>query len=202
MAVDLVGRGAERDPLSHEPALAVDGAQRLDRQFEHLGDLVLAEHPLEALLDQPDERIDRVVGDEGRRRLERAEQVDGAGRQADLLVRLAQGGRAQVRVLVIAAAAGERDLAGVAAEVRAALGEDGVQCAGGVEVEGDEDGGLLGAGDGDPRRRLRLQEGGVQRGRELRARRQVSSTRSSKKTSPSSVRCTGHLAAITWSFST
>ncbi len=107
-----------------------------------------------------------------------------------------------MRILVVAAAAGEGDLARVALELSAALGEDGVEGAAPIQEERNQDGGRLGAGDVDPRRRRRLQEGGAQRGRELRAGRQVSSTRSSKNTSPSSVRCTGHLAAITWSFST
>ena len=78
-------------------------------------------------LDQPDERIDGVVGGDRRRRLQRADQLDGVGRQADLLLGLAQRGQAQVGLVVVLAAAGERDLAGVAAQVVAAAGEDGVQ---------------------------------------------------------------------------
>jgi hypothetical protein len=51
-------------------------------------------------------------------------QLDRGRVEADLLLRLAQRRRRQVGVAVVAAAAGERDLAGVAAQIRAALGED------------------------------------------------------------------------------
>jgi hypothetical protein len=54
-----------------------------------------------ARLDQPDERIDRVVRGDRRRGLQGAEQLDAVGLQADLLVGLAQRGRRQVGVLGI-----------------------------------------------------------------------------------------------------
>ena len=112
-------------------------------------------------------------------------------------MRLAQRGRREVRVLGVAAAAGERDLARVALEVVAALGEDGVELAALVEVERGEDGGLGAAVDVDGQRRFRREQGAAELLRECGPGPQASSTRSSNTTSPSSVRCTGHLFAIT-----
>ena len=117
-------------------------------------------------------------------------------------MRLAQRGRGQVGVLGVAAAARERDLAGVALEVLAALGEDRVQLARGIEVERSEDRGLGAAVDVDRERSLGRQQRAAQLLGECGPGPQASSTRSSKKTSPSSVRWTGHFAAITRSFST
>ena len=51
-------------------------------------------------------------------------QLDPRRVQADLLLRLAQRGRAEVGIAGISAATGERDLTGVPAQVSAALGED------------------------------------------------------------------------------
>ena len=51
-------------------------------------------------------------------------ELDPRGVEGDLLLRLAQRGRRQVGVVVVVAAAGEGDLAGMAAQVRPALGED------------------------------------------------------------------------------
>ena len=124
------------------------------------------------------------------------------GRQADLLVRLAQGGRGEVGVLGVAAAARERDLARVALEVVAALGEDEMRLARGVDVQRGEDRGLGAAVDVDRQRGLGRQQRAAQLLGQCRPGPQASSTRSSKKTSPSSVRWTGHFAAITRSFST
>jgi hypothetical protein len=61
-------------------------------------------------------------------------------RQADLLVGLAQRGLQQV-LAGVAAAAGERDLASVAAQVVLALGEDKARGLG-PAVHGDQDSGL------------------------------------------------------------
>ena len=83
------------------------------------------------------------------------------------------------------------------AQVGAALGEDGVQRAGGVEVERNEHRRVLRAGYRELDRLGGIEQDAAQRGRHFAARRQTSSTRSSKSTSPSSVRWTGHLAAIT-----
>src|SRR3954451_2855459 len=62
VALDLVGMGLERHPAPHHPALAGAGDEVVERELEHLGDLGLAEHPLEPGLDHAHERIDRVVG--------------------------------------------------------------------------------------------------------------------------------------------
>ena len=202
MLADLVRVGAERHALAHQPPLAVRGAHRLQRQLEHVGDLGLRQHPREPGLDQPDERIDGVVGDERRRGRERADDLDGVGRQPDLLVRLAQRGRREVRVLGVAAATGERDLTRVALEVVAALGEDEMRFAVLVEVERGEDGGLGAAVDVDGQRGIGREKCAAELLRECGPGPQTSSTCSSNRTSPSSVRCTGHLAAMTRSFST
>ena len=58
-------------------------------------------------------------------------------------------------------------------------------------------GGAARAGDGQPHRGRRVEQRAAQRRREVRARAQATSTCSSKLTSPSSVRWTGHLAPIT-----
>ena len=120
--------------------------------------------------------------------------VDLGGRQPDLLVRLAQR-RVEQRLVRVAAAAGERDLAGMAAQVVAAAGEDRVQRAARILEQRHEDGRVLAAVHVHRRGLVRLEE----HGGELSGGAQASSTRSSNATSPSSVRCTGHLAAITCS---
>jgi hypothetical protein len=68
-------------------------------------------------------------------------ELDHRGIQADLLLRLAQGGGGEVGVLLVAAAAGEGDLAGVAAQVGAALGEDEARLLG-PAVERQQDRGV------------------------------------------------------------
>ena len=62
MAARLVRRGAEGDAPPHQPALAVAGAQLLQRQLEHLVDLGLLQHPGEAGLDHADELRDLYNG--------------------------------------------------------------------------------------------------------------------------------------------
>ena len=74
--------------------------------------------------DRADERVDHVVRRERRRSRQRAEQAHIRAGQADLLLRLAQRGHAQVGVARVAASAGKGDLARVAAQVRAAPGEN------------------------------------------------------------------------------
>ena len=195
VAARLVRRGAEGDAPPHQPALTVAGAQLLQRQLEHLVDLGLLHHPGEPCLDHADERIDRVVGDEGRRRRQGADHAHRVGRQADLLVRLAQR-RVEQLLAVVAPAAGERDLARVAAQVVPAAREDGVQPAVALE-HGNQHGGVAAAVHVHGQRLLgRDQDRG-----QLVGDAQASSTRSSNMTSPSSVRWTGHLAAITRSLS-
>ena len=90
-------------------------------------------------------------------------------RQADLLLGLAQRGQPQVGLVVVLAPAGERDLAGVAAQVVAAAGEDGVQLAAG-DVERDEHGGVDAAVDVERRGLPGVEEDRAQRARELSAR--------------------------------
>ena len=82
------------------------------------------------------------------------DQLDVVRRQADLLLGLAQRGLAQVLVRLVLAPAGERDLAGVPAQVRAALGEHGDQVVA-LEVERHQHGRVGGAaGRVEPRRLL------------------------------------------------
>ncbi|HSS34231.1 MAG TPA: hypothetical protein VLL27_13220 [Solirubrobacterales bacterium] len=57
--------------------------------------------------DEADKRVDQVVGDEGRDRQQRPAQLDVAGVEADLLLRLPQRRRRQVGVAGVAAAARE-----------------------------------------------------------------------------------------------
>ena len=135
--------------------------------------------------------------------------VDGLARQPDLLLGLAQRGVAQVllALLDVLATAGEGDLAGVPAQVVAAAREDGVQLA--VQhVQRHEHGGVDAAVHVEVRRLLGVEEARPQRvdgDGHARARRYTGltiSTRSSNMTSPSSVRWTGHFAAITMRRST
>jgi hypothetical protein len=71
-----------------------------------------------------DEGVDAIAGGEGIGRRQGLAELDLAWVEADLLLRLAQGGRAEVGVAGVVAAAGKGDLAGVAAQVGAPLGED------------------------------------------------------------------------------
>ena len=100
----------------------------------------------------------------------------------------------QVGVLGVAAAARERDLPGVTAQVGAPPREDGVRLLVGVEKQRHEHrcGYLVG--------KLGQEVSAQALGRVCRA--GTRTTCSSNMTSPSSVRCTGHLAAITRSRST
>jgi hypothetical protein len=103
--------------------------------------------------DPADEGVDPEPGDECRGRGEGAADVDFARRQGDLLLGLAQRGGDQIGVVGVAAAARERDLAGVAAEVCAALGEDQPRAVG-PAVERQQDGGVGLAADLDRPRLL------------------------------------------------
>jgi hypothetical protein len=143
--------------------------RRAQRHLHHLGDLVGRGPPLAAGLDEPDEGIDRVVGGDGGRRLQRADELDRAGRQADLLLGLAQGGQPQVGLVVVLAPAGERDLARVAAQVLAPAGEDRVQLAAG-DVERHEHGGVDAAVDVQRGGLPGVEEDRAQRLRQLSAR--------------------------------
>jgi hypothetical protein len=68
--------------------------------------------------------VDLVVGDEGPDRRQGADQLDARGVETDLLLGLTEGGEMELLRGVVAAAAGKGDLARVAAEVGATLGED------------------------------------------------------------------------------
>ena len=71
---DLVGVGAERHPAADQPPARVAAAHVASSGSSSTSATsASADDPLEAGLDQPDERIDRVVGDERRRRLQRAD---------------------------------------------------------------------------------------------------------------------------------
>jgi hypothetical protein len=155
---DLVDVRLKRPPAPDQALERVPGGEVVERELEHGVDLGLVRDPLEARLDQPDERVDRVVGDERPDRGERADDVDALRRQPDLLVRLAQRGLDQALARV-AAPAGEGDLPGVAAQVGAALGQDRVQAAGVMEQR-DEDGRVRpSAADFQCERLLRGEEG-------------------------------------------
>ena len=67
--------------------------------------------------------MDLVVGHEGADRWQGADDFDALARKANLLLGLSQGGVEQLLVPV-APPAREGDLAGVAVQIRAALGED------------------------------------------------------------------------------
>jgi hypothetical protein len=88
--------------------------------------------------DEADEGVDAEVGDEGRGRRQRPDQLDPARGEGDLLLGLAQRRRRQVGVDLVLAAAGEGDLAGVAPQVLPPLGEDQPRLLG-PAVEGEED---------------------------------------------------------------
>src|SRR6266545_799235 len=92
------------------------------------------------MIDQADEGMDLVVGDEGADRGEGADHLDAVAREADLLLGLAER-RLEQLLALIPPAAGEGDLPGMPAQVRAPLGEDQA----GVlrpAVHRNEDGGL------------------------------------------------------------
>jgi hypothetical protein len=77
-------------------------------------------------------------------------------------VGLAQRGRAEVGVLRVLAAAGERDLAGMAAQVVAPAGEDDGRRAAGVEEQRDEHGRIGAAVDVERRRLDGVEEDAVE----------------------------------------
>jgi hypothetical protein len=106
--------------------------------------------------DGADEGVDAVAGDKGRDRREGADQLDGGGVESDLLLGLAQRGRREVGIVGILAATGEGDLAGVAPQVGAALGEDQPGLLG-PAVERQEDRGV-GAAAGLDQRRFRWRQ--------------------------------------------
>ena len=112
----------------------------VEAELEHLLDLGGLRAPRLARLDEPDEREDPVAGHEGAHGRQGAHELDPGRIEPDLLLGLAQRGRAQVLAGMILAPAGERDLTGVPAEVGAPLGEDGGER---IPVERHEHGSVL-----------------------------------------------------------
>ncbi len=98
-------------------------AELVEVELDDPLDLVRAERVGEPLRDEADDRQDLEGGDDGRRRGQSADDLDGAGVEADLLAGLAERALDE-RLAGIGSAARERDLAGMAAHVAAALGED------------------------------------------------------------------------------
>ena len=94
----------------------------------------------EAGVDEPDEGRD---GEVGHRlvQVERAEHLDLAGREPDLLLGLAQRRGERRRVGRLLLAAGEGDLAGVVLEQRGAAGEDQVEPAAALDQRHQHRGG-------------------------------------------------------------
>ena len=171
--------------LAAERAIAREVGERDPQHALHFGGLGAEVQPLGHRADLGN---DVAPCDGGMEMLELTVHGDQPGVEPDFLVRLAQRRGGEVGVLGVAASAGERDLAGVAAEVVAALGEDRVQLAVLVEVERGEDGGLGAAVDVDGQRRFRREQRAAELLREYGPGPQASSTRSSNTTSPSSVR--------------
>ncbi|MEZ5077482.1 MAG: hypothetical protein R2725_08570 [Solirubrobacterales bacterium] len=85
--------------------------------------------------------MDPVAGDEGAGGRQPLAELDQRRVEADLLLGLADRGGGEVGVFLVVAAAGEGDLAGVAAQVGPALGEDQPGLVG-PAVERQQDGGV------------------------------------------------------------
>lgn len=116
----------DRDAAADQAPDLVPLAQQLKREGEDRLDLgrVGLQVQLGGVGDATDERVDAVVGDEGVCRWQRLAQLDRRRVETDLLLRLTQRGGREVGVGLVPASAGERDLAGVTAQVGAPLGED------------------------------------------------------------------------------
>jgi len=169
MLTDHVDVGSKRNAATGEPLAPETGAQAGQVELEHGLDLAGRRRPLKSGLDQAHERMDRVVGGDRRSGLQRPDQLDARARQADLLLRLAQRGQAQVGLVVVLTPARERDLARVAAKVVMALGEDGVQRAVAHE-QGDEDGSVDASMNVERRGVGRIKQDCAQQGGDLSAR--------------------------------
>ena len=113
--------------------------------------------PTQPWLDQANEGVDGVVGGDRRGGLEGTDDLDRVRRQPDLLLGLAQGGCDEIAIGVIVAAARERDLAGVAAQIIAAAGEHGVELVV-LQVERHEHGRIGSAADLERDRLLRCEQ--------------------------------------------
>jgi hypothetical protein len=126
VAFDLVGGRVDRDAAADQAADLVALAQEVQREGEDGLDLVRVRPQVELgrLGDVPDEGVDKVAGDEGPGRRQRLADLDQGRIEPDLLLGLAQRGGGEVSVTRVPAPARERDLAGVAPQVGAPLGED------------------------------------------------------------------------------
>ena len=95
----------------------------------------------EALRDQADEGVDLVAGDEGADRRQGADHLDVAGSRPISSSASRSAVASSSSAGIVPAPAGKRDLAGVAAEVGAALGEDQAGLLG-VAVDRHQHGGV------------------------------------------------------------
>ena len=105
----------------------VERARRVEFRERHLVDaLRLSDVEVERFgrVDEPDEGRDRHREREGRDVGEAIEQADGGARDAELLLELPERRIARVAVALLEDPARERDLRGIAAEVRRATDED------------------------------------------------------------------------------
>jgi hypothetical protein len=136
-----VGGGANRHAAADQATHREAAAKLVEREREHGLDLGRVRLEPEVPADHADERVDLVVGDEGADRRQRPDDIDLARRQPDLLVGLAKRRLDQRLAGMVAPTARERDLAGVTAEVVAALGEHEAGSLG-VSEHGHEDRGL------------------------------------------------------------
>jgi hypothetical protein len=141
---------------------AVRAGELRERGLDHRLDLARGQRPARRALDQPDERVDRDVADDRRRRRQRADDRHRRRVQADLLVRLAQRRRLEVHVVRLPAPAGERDLACVQAQVAVALDEHHDEVAAALPQR-REHGGDPGAVDADLLRLARVEQPLAQR---------------------------------------
>jgi len=114
------------DAAADQAAHLVATPQQLQREGEDGLDLgrVRLQVELAGVGDGADEGVDAVVGDEGRDRRQRPDQIDRGGGEGDLLVCLPKRRRREVGVLGVLAPTGKRDLTRVAPQVRPPLGED------------------------------------------------------------------------------
>jgi hypothetical protein len=109
MALDLVGRGVDRDPAADQAAHRVAPLEDVEREGEQRLDLgrIRSQVELGGVGDAADEGVDAVAGDEGRGGGEGAAEIDVPGGQCDLLLGLAQRGPRQVGVARVVAPAWE-----------------------------------------------------------------------------------------------
>ena len=149
----------DRDAAPDQAPHRVSAVEDVEREGQERLDLVRARPQVElrGVGDPADERVDPVARDEGRGGGQGAAQLDRRGREPDLLLGLPQGGADQVLVVGVLAPTGERDLAGMAAKVGAALGEDQAGLLG-PAVEREEDGGVGVAADLDRPRLFRREQ--------------------------------------------